>query len=73
MLKLLDDDENADVSFLVKKTVIPAHKLILQMNAPILHDFCKEHNTGKRIPIKGTTPKIFRIVLRYIYGGDPPT
>ena len=74
MLKLLENDDDSDVSFMVKKTIIPAHMIILKMNAPVLYDFCEGEKNGKRkhIPIKDITPKLFRIILRYIYGGDPP-
>ena len=72
MLKLLENEEDSDVTFMVKKTKIPAHKLILKMNAPVLHGFCTEQEEGGSIPIKETTPKLFRVILRYVYGGDVP-
>jgi len=73
MLGLLENEEDADVTFMVKKTKISAHKLILKMNAPVLYGFCEDQGEeGKAILIKETTPKIFKIVLRYVYGGDVP-
>ena len=38
-LKLLASGKNADVSFIVGDTVIYAHKLILELNAGLLHTF----------------------------------
>ena len=71
LLKLLENEDDADVTFMVKKTKIFAHKLILKMNAPLLYAFCEDQGEeGKVIPIKNTTPQIFKIVLRYAYGGD---
>ena len=72
MLRLLDDEEDTDVAFMVKRTKIHAHKCILRFNAPILYGFCEENKSGKNIPIKETTPTIFRVVLRYVYGGSLP-
>ena len=47
MLKLLENEDDANVSFKVKKTIIPANKLILKMNAPILFGFVRDK---KRVP-----------------------
>ena len=68
MLTFLENGEDADVSFKVGDTTIAAHKLILKMNAPILHSFCPKRGDAP-VSIKDTTPQVFRIVLRYIYGG----
>ena len=57
--------------FMAKRTNIPTLKLILKMNAPILYGFCEGYEKGKNISIKDTTPKTFRIILQYAYGGDP--
>lgn len=69
ILSLLDSGDNSDVSFKVDDTIIPAHKLILQTNAPMLAGFLKDHEEGVPIEIEAVSPDVFRRVLRYIYGG----
>merc|ERR1719253_680100 len=72
MLKLLENEDDADVSFMVKTTKITAHELVLKTNAPVLYGFCEGYEKGQHIPIgDDTTPEIFRIILQYVYGGDP--
>ena len=72
MLALLDSGDDADVSFRVEDTVIPAHKFILKVNANDLYE-CVATGKGKApVPIKDTSLEVFRIVLRYVYGADLP-
>ena len=72
-LKLLASGEDADVSFIVGDTVIYAHKLILKLNAGLLHTFIdKTGDVSSPVKIEGTTAEIFRFVLTYIYGDDEP-
>lgn len=71
MMKLLKNGDDSDISFKVGDVAIPAHKLILKSNAPILHSFCTEIEGGPSlVDINDTTPEIFRILLHYVYGGD---
>ena len=70
MLKFYESADDTDVTFKVGDTTFPAHKLILQINAPILHNFCARHGEGMPLAIKDTTPEVFRLMLRYIYGAD---
>eukprot|EP00571_Detonula_confervacea_P004873 CAMPEP_0172318904 /NCGR_PEP_ID=MMETSP1058-20130122/36180_1 /TAXON_ID=83371 /ORGANISM="Detonula confervacea, Strain CCMP 353" /LENGTH=349 /DNA_ID=CAMNT_0013033827 /DNA_START=101 /DNA_END=1147 /DNA_ORIENTATION=+ len=72
MLQLLENEDNADVTFKVEGTSITAHRLILETNAPILAKFCGDDSKGGDVQINDTAPKIFRIILRYIYGGEVP-
>ena len=76
MLKLLENNQYADVMFRVgdSQELFPAHRLILNMNAPALANFCSEPlNNKPTINIKDTNPRVFRYVLRYIYGGSAPS
>ena len=73
MLKFLENETSTDISFDVCKEIICAHKLILEMNAPTLFDCCEGNKEDSSIPIKGTSPKVFRMLLRYIYGGEVPS
>ena len=69
-----DDDDTADVHFqLNDDQVIHAHKLILKLNAPELYHLCEDadENTPP-VPITGTSPEVFRIILYYAYGGTFP-
>lgn len=72
MLNLLNKSESADVKFKVSSSVITAHKCVLETNSPLLYEFCKDSKEGGKIQIKNITPKIFRIVLRYVYAGVLP-
>ena len=69
MLKFFESGDDADVWFKVGDTTFAAHKLILKMNAPILHSFCPKRGKAP-VQINDTSPDVFRIVLRYVYGGD---
>ena len=73
---LLQPDNNeglADVHFQIndEEEVIPAHKLILKMNAPELYLLCQDADTTP-IPITGISAQVFEIVLWYAYGGTFP-
>jgi len=72
MFKLVENENGADVSFKFGDVIIPAHKLILKMNAPILLDFCDKHDGGAPIPIENTHLEVFRHILCYVYGGGEP-
>lgn len=72
MLKLLENEDDTDVTFKVKRTIIPAHKIVLKANASILFGFCEGSKKGTHIVIKDVIPKIFRIIIRYAYGGEIP-
>ena len=56
MLTLFETEEASDVSFKVGDILIPAHRLILRMNAPILFGFCEKHGGDLPVLIKDTTP-----------------
>ena len=71
MLKLLESEDNADVSFKINDAIVRAHKLILRVNAPILANFC-EGASGTPVLLKDTTAEVFRHVLNYVYGGSAP-
>lgn len=70
-LELLDSGEDADVFFQVNGVQLPAHKLILKMNATQLHSFLTSGDSST-VVIEGTTPELFLFMLRYIYGDDDP-
>ncbi|KAL7529113.1 hypothetical protein ACHAWF_002844 [Thalassiosira exigua] len=72
MLRLLESEQDADVSFRVGTVVFAAHKLILRMNSQILFDFSGQLDDGSPISIDGITPAVFRAILRYIYGEEVP-
>lgn len=70
-LELLDSGEDADVFFQVNGVQLPAHKLILKMNATQLYSFLTSGDSSS-VVIEGTTPELFLFMLRYIYGDDDP-
>ena len=83
--ELFMDEETADVVFEVggeqqrgkrkraktSSTNFHAHRLILQKCAPTLYEMCKSDENGgiTTIAITGVTPKIFKHMLYYTYGG----
>ncbi|KAL9186148.1 hypothetical protein ACHAXT_005386 [Thalassiosira profunda] len=71
MAKLLESGEHADVEFKVGDSSFPAHKLILNMHAPVLASFF-ENSGGTPVEIKNVQPEVFCCALKHIYGcGDP--
>ena len=72
VLNLLESGDRADVAFKIDDTIIPAHKFILDTSAPIIAGFCQGSDIKSPVLIKDTTVKVFRHVLRYVYGGDIP-
>lgn len=68
-LQLLVSGDDADVAFEVNGSIIHAHKLILKINAKQLHSF---FSSGNSVKVEGTTPELFRFMLRYVYGDDGP-
>jgi len=87
MLKILDsaDAENADVLFEIgggdKVTARSredefqtyyAHKIILSKRAPALAALADDCSPGTAIPISNVHPALFRMLLRFIYGGEVP-
>jgi len=87
MLKMLDsaDAETADVSFEIgdgDKTATRsrkddfqffyAHKNILSTRAPVLAVLAGDCSPGTAIPISDVHPDLFRMLLRFIYGGEVP-
>ncbi|GBC06760.1 hypothetical protein RclHR1_07020003 [Rhizophagus clarus] len=77
-LEILDDDEHYDINIEVGNDphvkTFHAHKIILSYRSPYLRrklSTNKKNNdeTLTRIELPNILPKIFEIILRYIYGG----
>jgi hypothetical protein len=70
-LALLESGEDSDILFNVDNHLIKAHSQILRANATILADFCKMKRVEENdvISIEGTNVEVFKLLLRYIYGG----
>ena len=75
MLSLLNSGRRADLAFKVDGTIIRAHRLVLEANAPALARLCDDRSDplNRPITITNTSPEAFRSVLQYIYGGDAPS
>ncbi|KAL7478780.1 hypothetical protein ACHAW6_004535 [Cyclotella cf. meneghiniana] len=65
---LFDEKNTADVAFQVKDQVLYAHKWILQIQAPDLADLCDLFDKTNPFPIEDVNPKLFRNMLRQLYG-----
>ena len=74
ILKLLGNEESADVLFEVQETHrYVAHRILLEANAPVLANFCEHADKDTAVPISNTSPIIFECILRYVYGGEVPS
>jgi len=72
MLRLLESGEMTDLFFEFPREdhrSFSAHRLVLSANAPEMMQLFEDADS---IPVECTTPKIFRRVLHYVYGGGPP-
>ena len=72
LIKLINDEDTADVAFKVCGTTIYAHRVLLQANAPVLASFCSGCDINTPIPLEGISPTNFLSVIRYVYGGEVP-
>lgn len=66
--KLFLNNEDADVSFKVKKNVFYAHKSVLKVAAPEFHELAEQFDKKTRMPIQEVEPEIFKLMLKYMYG-----
>lgn len=82
LLKILDDADpyNADITFAVDEKdeeggqeMFYAHRVILKTRSPTLAGLADESEHSTPIPIKDVRPSIFRMILRFVYGGEIPS
>ena len=85
MLKLLDDTDNADVLFDIaqdkkgkkqnrkqESRAFYAHRNILSVRCPALAELAEVCDPKTPIPIGDVQAGVFRMLLRFIYGGEIP-
>jgi hypothetical protein len=62
----------SDASSTDLSEVFNAHKLVLKIcvKGSILASLCENCDGSEPVPIKDVHPRVFRLLLRYIYGGD---
>lgn len=73
MLALYESQNEADIIFKVDGEVFRAHSLIINANAPILAEtYKKRDDSNINVDIHDTSPKVFNVLLRYIYAGVLP-
>jgi speckle-type POZ protein len=74
--KLLESEEEADVTFKVKKEVFSAHRIVLAMRSPVfkaeLYGPMWDMRT-KNITVKDMQPDVFEALLHYIYIDSLPS
>ena len=86
MLKLLDDTDNADVLFDIAEgnsskeqeeahspRTFYAHRSILSVRCPALAVLAEDCDPATPIPIVNVQADVFRMLLRFIYGGEIPS
>ena len=77
MLKVLDDNDNADVLFDIGRGSSPrffyAHRNILSIRCPALAELAEDSAPETPIPIGDVQADVFRMLLRFIYGGEVPS
>lgn len=76
MLQLFDNAQMIDICFDVDGSLIFAHRFVLKVMAPeilsTLTELTMIPDTTPSITIYNTSEKVFRCVLRYLYGGGLP-
>ncbi len=75
MLNLFYSGERADIVFEFghfRQVSIPAHKFILEANAPALARLCDCDSTHATVHMQDVSEEAFRFLLKYVYGGPPP-
>ena len=86
MLKLMDDTDNADVLFDIgqgdggkkqgeeqRPHSFNAHRVILLLRCPALAELAEDCDPDTPIPIGDIQADVFRMLLRFIYGGEVPS
>ncbi|EXX67240.1 hypothetical protein RirG_116190 [Rhizophagus irregularis DAOM 197198w] len=68
-VELLNDNEYYDVTIEVDNVKIPSHKNILCCRSPYLRRVFSSNKNQSNIKLPNISFEIFKIVLRYIYGG----
>jgi speckle-type POZ protein len=74
LLKLLDNQSMADITFIVKGEKIRAHSVIISLASPILGAMLKQAkgSESNTLEIEDIDPGVFHQLLRYLYTGDCP-
>ena len=75
MLNLFYSGERADIAFgfgHFRQITIRAHRFILEANAPALARLCEDDSTNGTVHIQDVSVEVFRLLLKYVYGGPPP-
>lgn len=70
LFKLYQDEDFADVAFVVKGHVFHAHKSILKARVPELFVIAEIFDAEHPFPIEDVQPDIFETMLKYVYGKD---
>ena len=68
ILKLFLSDDDADIAFIVKGRVFPAHRVILKCFAPDLAELSETYDKRNPMPIDDVEPDVFQLMLRFVYG-----
>jgi hypothetical protein len=79
MLAFFDasDADNTDVTFEIasndENTLLYAHGPILAARCPTLAELAEDCDTDAPVPIEDVQAEVFRMLLRFIYGGEVPS
>ncbi|KAM0905552.1 hypothetical protein ACQ4PT_017302 [Festuca glaucescens] len=74
--KLLETGDKADVEFIVKGEVFPAHKIVLAMRSPVFNAELygpMRDQTSRKITVEDMQPAVFKALLHFIYTDSLPS
>jgi hypothetical protein len=75
-LKMLDDPRFSDYSFIVQGEEFKVHRYFLDPVSPVFRKLFEsdiEEAQTKQSIVDAISPKVFRLMLRFIYGAEIPT
>ena len=72
LVQFFRDKEGKDVTFLIGDNVVKAHKWLVSINCPTLHDLVAESDDSV-LQIDNANPDLFAILIRFMYFNDLPT
>jgi len=67
LTRLYQKDEGMDVTFLLGTDRVRAHRYVLAIQCPILHEMTTGQTSCPEVEIEGADPDLFATMIRYMY------